>query len=73
MLINFYHATQCHISKDIDLHEIVFNTFWAMKMCNGGTYVMTDHKAGGVRLFLVWLLDRFNRRYSKVLQYMYLS
>jgi len=28
--VNFYQATRCHISEDIDLHEMVFDTFWAV-------------------------------------------
>jgi hypothetical protein len=71
--VNFYQATCCHISEDIDLHEIVFNNFWALKTGSGGTYIMTDHTAGEVALFLVCPWDRFNTRYTKVLQYMYLN
>jgi hypothetical protein len=70
-LINFYQATRCHISEDIDLHEMVFDSFWAMKMGSGGTYIMTDHRVGEVVLVLVSPWDHFNRRYSKVLQYIY--
>lgn len=73
MLINFYQATRCHISEDIDLHEIVFETFWAVKTGSGGTYKMTDHRAGEVVLVLVCPWDRFNIRYSELLHYMYLS
>jgi hypothetical protein len=73
MLINFYQATRCHISEDIDLHEIVFDAFWAVKTGSGSTYLMTDHRAGEVVLVLVCPWDPFNRRYSEVLQYMYLS
>jgi hypothetical protein len=62
--VNFYQATRCHISEDIDLHEIVFDTFWAVKMGSGGKYIMADHRAGEVVLVLACPWDRFNRRYS---------
>jgi len=73
MLINFYQTTRCHISEDIDLHGIVFDTFWAVKTGSGGKYIMTDHRAGEVVLVVVCPWDRFNRRYIKVLHYMCLS
>jgi hypothetical protein len=62
--VNFYQVTRCHISEDIDLHEMVFDTSWAVKMGIGGTYIKTDHRAGEVVLVLVCPWDRFNRRYS---------
>jgi len=71
--VNFYQATWCHISEDIDLDDIVFTTFWSVKTGSGRTYMMTDHRAGEVVLVLVCPWDRFNRRYNKVLLYMYLS
>jgi hypothetical protein len=62
--VNFYQATRCHIYKDIDLHDIVFDTFWAVKTGSSGTYVMTDPQAEEVVLVFVCPWDRFNLRYS---------
>jgi hypothetical protein len=66
---SIYQTTRCHIPEDIDVHEIVFDTFWAVKMGTGGTFMMIDHKAAEVVLVLWCPWDRFNRRYSKVLQF----